>query len=126
MPERNAKRGILHDHDLMANAELAASGNVCAICDVDPVRYQWSDLSGEAMCTRCGACYQLKWGSKGQEAEGAYPYLTVAEEWVPIIREYYAETGRFACFGTMLGARPGLREFGEWVRERYPLDGGRQ
>lgn len=113
------KAGILHDYDLMANAEPTARGNVCVVCDADPIRYQWSDYSGEAMCTRCGTPYQLKWGGEKKEAEGAYPYLNLREEWVPIVREYHAETGRFTYLGMGFG-KPGFREFIEWARERHP------
>lgn len=114
------KQGILHDYDLMANREESARGNTCVVCAADPASYQWSCYSGEAMCRQCGTPYQLKWGSDEQVAEGAYPYLNLADKWVPVVREYYEETGRFTCLGTMLGPRPGLSAFAAWARERYP------
>lgn len=52
------KQGILHDYDLRANREPTAKDNTCVVCGAHPVTYQWSDLSGEAMCTRCGCPYQ--------------------------------------------------------------------
>lgn len=115
-----AKQGIIHDYDLHANLEPAARGQTCLVCGVEPVGYQWSDYSGEAMCTRCGAPYQLKWGTEAQKREGAYPYLRLKAEWVPVFREYFAETGRWTCLGWMMGPRPGLAEFYEWVEVHHP------
>lgn len=115
------KHGILHDYDLMANAERSAQEHTCVVCGSSPTRFQWSDYSGEAMCSQCGTPYQLKWGSKEQQAEGAYPYLRLREEWVPIVREYHKETGRFTCLGTMLGGPlPGYEAFYRWVESRHP------
>lgn len=108
------KEGILHDYDLRANDEPAAHDQECVTCGARPVMYQWSDYSGEGMCSQCGTPYQLKWGSKEQEAEGKYPYLNLKPSWVPVVRRYFQETGRFTYLGTGFN-RPGLREFGEWV-----------
>ncbi len=116
-----AKHGILHDYDLWANREVSAQENVCVVCGADPVRYQWSDYSGEAMCTECGTPYQLKWGSEEQKAEGAYPYLSLKDEWVPVVKRYYEETREFAGLGMMLGRPPpGYQEFSLWVDKQYP------
>ena|SRR5690606_6493083 len=101
------------------HGEPAARGQSCVTCGADPVAYQWSDYSGEAMCVKCGTPYQLKWGSDEQRAEGAYPYLNLKEEWVPIVREYHAETGRWTYLGTGFD-RAGLAEFFKWVDERHP------
>lgn len=115
------KHGVLHDYDLMANAEEAArKGNTCAVCGDSPVTYQWSDYSGEAMCCKCGTPYQLKWGSDEQKAKGEYPYLNLKKEWVPIVREYHEQTGRFTCLGMMMGPCPGMDEFADWVDVHHP------
>lgn len=109
------KDGLLHDYDLRANAEPSATDQTCVVCGAHPVTYQWSDYSGEAMCSRCGTPYQLKWGNDQQQTEGRYPYLGLKETWVPVVRRYFQETGKFACLGTMLGPKPGLRDFYDWV-----------
>ena len=114
------KNGILHDYDLMANAEPSAQGQACLICGKSPVVYQWSDLSGEAMCNKCGAAYQLKWGSKKQELERNYPYFNLKKEIVEPLRTYHEETGRFTCLGWMLGEKPGLRQFADWLKKNRP------
>lgn len=115
------KRGLLHDYDLHANREPSAKGNRCVVCEVQPMSYQWSDYSGEAMCTRCGTPYQLKWGSAEKQEEGAYPYLNLAEKWVPVVKEYWESERRFTCLGIMmLGPKPGTREFGAWVERNHP------
>ncbi|MFA5573071.1 MAG: hypothetical protein WDA42_08175 [Candidatus Bathyarchaeia archaeon] len=101
----------------MANQEQSAKNNTCVICDTTPVIYQWSDYHGEAMCSRCGCPYQLKGGSKEQEAEGKYPYLNLREDFLPIAREYWEETKKFVCYGLMLGRAPGRAEFNEWYEE---------
>lgn len=115
-----AKCGILHDYDLAANCEPSAQQQTCVTCGAAPITYQWSDYSGEAMCTKCGTPYQLKWGSDEQRADGKYPYLLLREEFVHVLREYHTETGRFVCLGTMLGPKPGYAEFVEWCRVKHP------
>ncbi len=114
-------QGILNDYDLLANAEVAAhKSQACAICGAEPVTYQWADRSGEAMCTSCGCPYQLKWGSKEQEAAGDYPYLMLLEEFLPIAREYWVEKRAFVCHGTMIGPKSGWKEFIEWIGQKHP------
>lgn len=114
------KRGILNDYDLMANMEDSAENQTCAICGASPMRFQWSDLSGEAMCTKCGCPYKLKWGTDEQKEEGNYPYLNLKEEFIPIAKEYWEETHKFVCYGWMLGQRPGTKELLNWMKEHYP------
>jgi hypothetical protein len=114
-----AKAGILHDYDLRANREPSAKGQECVVCGANPMAFQWSDYSGEGMCTGCGTPYQLKWGTEQHQQEGAYPYLNLKEVWVPIVREYHAETGRWTYLGTGFN-RPGLNEFAAWVKKRHP------
>lgn len=113
------KQGIAFDYDLMANAESAARAQTCGACGMSPVTYRWSDYSGEGMCVQCGTPYQLKWGGEEREKEGAYPYLNLREDALPLVREYYRETGRFTYLGTGFN-RPGLREFNQWVERRHP------
>lgn len=110
-----AKMGIESDYDLMANREQSAQQQKCAVCDASPVTFRWSDYSGEAMCVRCGCPYQLKWGSEEQQAKGAYPYMQLRPEVVPVIRRYFAETGRFTTLGLMMGPSPGLAELNDWI-----------
>lgn len=114
------KHGILHDYDLQANRESSAKGNVCVTCEANPVSYQWADYSGQAMCTRCGTPYQLKWGSDEQQKEGAYPYLSLSDEWAPVAKEYWEETQVFACLGMMIGHKPGAAAFFRWAEANHP------
>jgi len=118
--KQTAKYGILHDYDLMANREPSANKVTCAICGKSPVTFQWSDFSGEAMCSRCGCPYQLKWGSDAQEKEGKYPYLNLSENFLPIAQEYWNKYNKFVCYGRMLDARPGWKEMLNWLKENYP------
>ncbi len=114
------KDGILHDYDLHANLETSAREQMCAICGASPMAFQWSDYSGQAMCTRCGCPYQLKWGTDEQQAEGKYPYLSLRQDVVPAIREYWEETHRWTCFGMMLGPQQGMAEFVAWAKIKHP------
>jgi len=115
------KQGILHDYDLMANAESSAmKENTCVVCGLTPVTYQWSDYSGEAMCTQCGCPYQLKWGGEKRERENQYPYLNLQEDFVSIAQEYWNEKHKFVCYGLMMGPRPGMQEFVEWIKIYHP------
>lgn len=114
------KEGILHDYDLRANLEESSKEQTCIICGSSPMRFQWSDCSGEAMCTTCGCPYQLKWGSDQREKESKYPYVNLQEKFIPIIREYWQETRKFACYGIMLGDKPGYSAFISWLKEKHP------
>ena len=53
------KQGILHDYDLHANLEESAKLQTCVVCGDYPMRFQWSDYSGEGMCMKCG-CLQVR------------------------------------------------------------------
>lgn len=114
------KQGVLHDYDLMANAEPSAEGQKCVVCESDPMTFQWSDYSGEGMCRSCGTPYQLKWGSDKQVEEGAYPYLSMNDHFLPIAREYFKETGRFVCYGMMMGPKPGMSRLIDWLEKNHP------
>ncbi|MGD9157189.1 MAG: hypothetical protein PVG39_02160 [Desulfobacteraceae bacterium] len=114
------KQGILHDYDLMANAEESAQNQTCAICGTSPIAFQWSDYSGEGMCTKCGCPYQLKRGSDEQQKEGNYPYLNVKAECISVLKEYWDDTKKFVCYGMMIGPKPGYIEFIAWAKKHHP------
>ena len=100
----------------MSNKEIT-----CVICDTKPVRYQWSDYHGEGMCTTCGCTYQLRSGSKKEQEEGNYPYLSIKDEFIPAIREYWQETRSWTYFGIkMLGDKFGYNEFWDWMEKHHP------
>lgn len=115
-----AKQGILNDYDLQANQENSARNQTCHICGTENMAFQWSDCSGEAMCTKCGCPYQLKWGDEMQEKEGKYPYLNLKAGFIPIAKEYWDKTHKFVCYGYMLWHQPGLNELVDWAKENYP------
>jgi len=114
------KQGILHDYDLHANLEASSRMQKCVICGDYPMRFQWGDYSGEAMCMKCGCPYQLKWGSDEQVEKGEYPYLNMRKDFVPIAQQYWKEKGRFVCYATMMGERPGMAELVEWLKLYHP------
>lgn len=115
------KHGILHDYDLWANKEASAENQICAICDSSPMSFQWSDYSGEAMCTNCGCPYQLKWGTDEQKKENKYPYLSLSKEYLSVAKEYWDEKKKFVCYGMMLGGpRPGMNKLVSWLRKHHP------
>ena len=112
--------GFIHDYDLKANEETSARGVTCAVCNSSPVLFQWSDLSGEAMCHACGCPYQLKWGTDEQKAERKYPYLCLRDEFIPLAKEYWQETKAFVTYGTMLDGHRGIAELNRWLRQHHP------
>ena len=114
------KQGILHDYDIHANYEDSAHGQFCVICGTSDMSFQWSDYSGEAMCTKCGCPYQLKWGSNKQEEENNYPYLNMKKGFIPIAKEYWKEKHSFVCYGIMMGTRSGMKDLVEWLKENHP------
>jgi hypothetical protein len=114
-----AKYGIQKDYDLMANISPSANkGTKCAVCDTENISFQWSDYSGQAMCTVCGCPYQLQWGSEEQQEEGNYPYLSMVDEFIDPCRKYWSEKHQWVYYGIGIGDRPGLREFYEWYKEK--------
>jgi len=114
------KYGVLHDYDLHANKELSAQNQTCVVCGDSPMRFQWSDYSGEAMCCKCGCPYQLKWGSDQQISENKYPYMKLRGDFLLVAKEYWEESGKFVCYGMMLGPKPGMRQLVDWLRLRHP------
>jgi hypothetical protein len=115
-----AKYGVLHDYDLQANKELSAQDQTCTLCGDSPMHFQWSDYHGEAMCCKCGCPYQLRAGSDQQVAENKYPYMKLKLEFLPVAQEYWAEAGKFVCYGMMMGPRPGLAALSRWLRFNHP------
>lgn len=114
------KQGILHDYDLKANEESSAQNQTCVVCGASPVWYQWSDYSGEGMCTQCGCPYQLKWGGDEQKVQNQYPYLNIREDFIPILKEYWNLKHEFVYYGLGFGEMPGLREFNQWLESNHP------
>lgn len=114
------KAGILHDYDLHANLEESSKNQNCAICGAYPMSFQWSDYSGEAMCTKCGCPYQLTWGSDEQKAEGKYPYLKLNKGFVVAAKEYWDKKQSFVCYGLMIGNRPGMSDLVHWLAKHHP------
>jgi hypothetical protein len=114
------KAGILHDYDLMANAEPSAPRNTCKVCDIPDMAFQWSDYSGEAMCCQCGAPYQLKWGSEEQKKEGKYPYFSLREEFLPAAREFWKEKQIFVHYGASFSNHQGKDELVDWLKSHHP------
>lgn len=92
--------------------------HTCQICNQSFTGI-WSDLHGEAMCSVCGTPYQLTGGTEEMKAEGKYPYINLLPEFIPIVKEYYEETGRFTRLGMVLtGPRPEL--FLKWLDDKHP------
>ena len=114
------KQGILHDYDLMANAEKSSHNVICAVCGREGTTFQWSDYSGEGMCTQCGCPYQLKWGSDKQKEEENYPYLSLKKEFISVAQEYWNEKHQFVCYGSMIGSQPGMAELILWLKVNHP------
>jgi len=75
----------------LANAEKFEQ-KACLVCDDPRPVYSWTDYSGEGYCTKCGTSYQLKWGEL--KAGETYPRCNVIPEWVPVLRQYWKETGK--------------------------------
>jgi hypothetical protein len=114
------KLGLIHDYDLMANAEPAAAGVKCAVCDTQPTRFQWSDYSGEGMCQACGCTYQLKWGSDEQVKENKYPYMTIKSDFVPLAREFWQTQKVWVHYGSSFSRSDGHRELAAWLKKEHP------
>ena len=116
----SAKAGLIHDYDLMANREESSRGVTCAVCDTPNTTFQWSDYYGEGMCIVCGCPYQLKGGTKEEEAEGKYPYMTMRDEFLPIAREYWLAKRAWVHYGSSMSRNDGMPALIEWCKEHHP------
>ena len=102
----------------LANAEKFEQ-KACLVCDDPRPVYSWTDYSGEGYCTKCGTSYQLKWGEL--KAGETYPRCNVIPEWVPVLRQYWKETGKLNGCGTYMSMgeyreqHEGLKAFNEWA-----------
>lgn len=114
------KAGLIHDYDLMANAEKSSVGVTCAVCDTPDTRFQWSDYSGEAMCQRCGCTYQLKWGGEELEKEGKYPYMSLKADFLPLAREFWLGTNTWVHYGSSFSRNDGHAELAAWMKKNHP------
>ena len=81
----------------------------CLVCAYPISQMQWTDLSGQVFCPNCGTAYQRQWGKEGRET----PYCSY-EPILPLIHQYYTETGRSAGQGVFLSAGQ--------AGYRYPLE----
>jgi protein-arginine kinase activator protein McsA len=115
-----AKAGLIHDYDLMANREQSAQGVTCAICDTPNTSFQWSDYNGEGMCTVCGCTYQLINGSDKMKAEGKYPYMTLNDKYLPVLREFWQQTRTWVHYGSSFQRHDGKAELNDWIKQKHP------
>ena len=115
-----AKAGLIHDYDLMANREESSRGVTCAVCDTPETTFQWSDYSGEGMCTVCGCTYQLKWGTEKEREEAKYPYMTMRADFVPIARQFWNETNKWVHYGSSFSCNTGHPELSAWMKIHHP------
>lgn len=87
----------------------------CEVCERNLVG-NWTDLNGEIECMSCGAPHQILRDPKG---------CNLNEEFIPIVREYFNETGSACGLGCYCGTRP-LRVqeqydgFLAWMKVRHP------
>ena len=94
---------------------------VCEICGIIEPSFQWSDVSGEGMCNRCGAPYMLTGEAAGQ--------LRLKPEWKEVARIYWEATHKFMGLGTIVIWRDypecveGLRAFYKWLDNHPEISG---
>ena len=113
------KQGVKFDYDLQANDETGVPKK-CIICGEENPVVRLTDASGEAICTICGFPYQVKWGTKKQEQEKAYPYVCIKPKWIPIMKQYWDETKQFCFHGRSFREDTGKQAFWEWVKLHHP------
>jgi len=96
----------------------------CLVCDDQRLSYSWTDYSGEGYCMRCGTPYQLKWGEL-KDGE-TYPRLNVRLNVVPVLREFFEETGKPNGLGRFVGwdqypdQLEGRQAFNSWTQKNHP------
>lgn len=110
---------------------------ICAVCDGSPY-WRWTDTHGVAVCRTCGLPFRLYHYENDVRVEKP-PSIAVKESWVPLAREYWAETKRRVFPGAfdmgIFRSRGGLsysgatldemREFEEWLsahKDRWPIE----
>ena len=104
-----------------ANQVQSARLFVCQICRAKPTVWTWSDLHGEALCTKCGTPYQLlQYDSDGKLLD-VPPIINVRADWVPVLEQYWGERQTFMGLGTFMSGRhypecvEGQEKFWAWV-----------
>lgn len=95
----------------------AADILICTICGAQGRgNWSWTDLHGEAFCIHCGCPHQLI-GEIG---------CNLKDEWIPIVKEYWAATKKPCGIGVFLIERDypdqiaAKEAFFAWVKEHHP------
>lgn len=114
----------------LANEVPEVQSFTCLVCGVNPTRWTWGDVHGEAMCVQCGTPYQLLYyeGKKGNRKRiKGPPRINIKESWLPILKQYWEETRQFTGLGGIMIARDypecvkGQELFYAWVDQHSDL-----
>ena len=91
--------------------EAAQKAVPCQICDWDTPQFSWTDINGQGTCTRCGTPYKLVAREGDDPAD--LPIISIKPESIPILRQYWDETGKPNGLGGYMGWRdyPDEREY---------------
>lgn len=112
---------------------------ICAVCD-DELHGLWTDTHGVAACAECGLPYTFYHYENDARVDKP-PSIAVKESWLPLAREYWAETKRRVFPGafdmgifrsrggrTYSGAtKDEMSEFDKWLsarKDRWPVEEG--
>lgn len=100
--------------------------STCETCDTVNMRFAWTDTHGIAQCTQCGTPYKLFHYDENHRRLEKLPESIVADEYKPVLREYWAQSHRripSGCSfpgGQELASQEDEQCFYKWMRERKP------
>ena len=95
----------------------------CPICDTTKPSFQWTDTHGVAQCRVCGAPTLLYHYDDAKQRIDKGPECLVGAKWIPLLRQYRADTGRVIPGGHSFSqdyelARPrDVQAFRAWCSE---------
>ena len=94
----------------------------CLICENELV-CEWTDLHGVGRCTTCQCTYTiLQYDESGKRIPDAEPIVSIKDEYISPLKEYWRETGRRMGLGNYLGWHPNPEDrdaLHEWLDENF-------
>ena len=110
-------------------AHYTSGVTACLVCGADPLHGNWTDYNGQIRCYTCGVTYQILGSHLKDEylEELGLAKEDVAQQYcdclmtVPLLKDYWNETGNRIPYGTYLGRSPisasDYENFSKWLKE---------
>ena len=100
----------------------------CTICDQEMRGFQWTDTHGIGQCVMCGTPYEIYHYDADKKRVDGPPTCIVRDDYVPILREYWATFKRTipsGCSfqgGQEMASENDQRHFYDWFSAHTPAE----